>query len=322
MFSLYFPRALVSLLLLSGVGKGFIFNGNLQQKSSQQKQRPQPIIKPSKQPSLTWDLQPIAFSLLPLAPGDRRRTLVEEIVKGTIWTMDQLQGVVNVNVPVRSTVVKLKGGGLFVYNPVAPTREYIDIMRKLEEEHGPVRVIVLGSLGLEHKAFAGPFSRYFKNAEVYLERGQWSFPLNLPTFFFGFPLGKQLREIPVKNQDAMWKDDFDHVSVGPLKFKSVGGFGETAFLHRSTGTLLVTDAVVKVEDEPPAIIQEDPRALLFHARDKMTDVVQDTAETRKKGWRRMTLFSLVFYPAGIDVSGFYETFSQLKDVKDDMKLLG
>ena len=46
----------------------------------------------------------------------------------------------------------------------------------------------------------------------------------------------------------------------------VGGFGETAFFHKSTKTLLVTDA----------IIQEDPRALLYHARDDMFEVVKDT----------------------------------------------
>jgi hypothetical protein len=37
--------------------------------------------------------------------------------------------------------------------------------------------------------------------------------------------------------------------VGPLKFKSVGGFGETAIFHRETKTLLVTDTVVKVMPE-------------------------------------------------------------------------
>lgn len=316
----HFQRILIPFLLLSVFGKGYIFDANVKsQKAAQQSKK---IAKPATSPSLEWDLQPLAFSLLPLSPGKRRKTLLEEVVKGQIWTLDQLQGVVNVNVPVRCTVVKLKGGGLFVYNPVAPTKECISIMKDLESRHGTVKLIVLGSLGLEHKATVGPFSRYFKDAEIYLQRGQWSFPLNLPTSLYGFSFGKVLRDIPLNNIEAPWNADFDHVCVGPLKFKSVGGFGETAFLHRSSGTLLVTDAVVKVEDEPPAIIQEDPRALLFHARDKMTDVVVDTTETRRKGWRRMTLFSLVFFPAGIDVSGVVETFDQLKDVPKDMKLLG
>jgi Domain of unknown function (DUF4336) len=102
----------------------------------------------------------------------------------------------------------------------------------------------------------------------------------------------------------------------------VGGFGETAFFHRSTNTLLVTDAVIKVENEPPAIIQDDPRALLFHARDKMTDPVSDSKQSRQRGWRRMALFGLVFFPAGIEVTGVKETFSQLDAVPEGAAVLG
>lgn len=277
---------------------------------------------PSYSPTLDWKLQPFAFSLLPLAPGARRKTIKEEIIKDSIWTFDQIQGIVNVNTPVRSTVIKLKEGGLFVYNPVGPTDEYIAMMRDLEERYGVVKYIVLGSLGLEHKAFAGPFSKYFKNAEIFLQPGQWSFPVNLPSRLFGFSPLADIKEIPISSKDAPWSGDLDHITLQKLKFKSVGGFGETAFLHKQTGTLLVTDAVVKVEADAPAIIQEDPRALLFHARDTMTDVVVDNKETRRKGWRRMVLFGLVFYPSGIEVSGVKESFDNLKEVNDDMKELG
>ena len=65
--------------------------------------------------------------------------------------MDQVQGVVNVNVPVRATIIKLKRGGLWVHNPVAPTPEHLGLVRALEAAHGPVKHIVLGTVGLEHK---------------------------------------------------------------------------------------------------------------------------------------------------------------------------
>lgn len=93
-----------------------------------------------------------------------------------VWTLDQLQGILYVIVPVRMTVIKLEdseGGGLFVYNPVAPTGECMAMMRKLEAEHGPVRHIVLGTLGLEHKVFAGPFARRFSEARVWYTPGQY-----------------------------------------------------------------------------------------------------------------------------------------------------
>lgn len=93
-----------------------------------------------------------------------------------MWTFDQLQGILYVIVPVRMTVIKLEkseGGGLFVYAPVAPTGECMAMMRQLEAEHGPVKHIVLGTLGLEHKVFAGPFARKFSESRVWFTPGQY-----------------------------------------------------------------------------------------------------------------------------------------------------
>ena len=180
------------------------------------------IALPPSSDDYKWDLGKVAFSLLPLAPGDRRRTLMEEIVKNEIWTLDQLQGIINVNVPVRAVIIKLSTGGLFVYNPVAPTKECLDMIRDLESKHGSVRHIVLGSLGLEHKAMAGPFSQYFPDSVVWLQPGQWSFPINLPSYLLGFPSGDRLKEIPESSVGSPWASDFDHCVLGPLRFKSVG----------------------------------------------------------------------------------------------------
>jgi hypothetical protein len=56
-----------------------------------------------------WPLGKVAFSLLPLSGTyTRRATVMEEVVPGTVWTMDQIQGVVNVNVPVRMVVIKVR----------------------------------------------------------------------------------------------------------------------------------------------------------------------------------------------------------------------
>ncbi|KAJ1423085.1 hypothetical protein B484DRAFT_331915 [Ochromonadaceae sp. CCMP2298] len=235
--------------------------------------------------------------------------------------MDQIQGIISVNVPVRSTIVKLKGGGLWVYNPVAPTIECIEVVRGLEALHGPVQHIILGTLGLEHKALAGPFSRYFPNATVWLQPGQWSFPINLPPQLFGFPPSPRTREIPTAGPNP-WAADFDYEVLGPLKFKSVGGFGESAFLHRASGTLIVTDCVVQVGDRPSPILLDDPRALLFHSKDSMLEEVEDTEEARLRGWRRMALFGLVFYPSGILVSSVFETLKNLPKVSESLSRLG
>ena len=192
----------------------------------------------------------------------------------------------NVNVPVRCTVIKMNDGGLLVHNPVAPTRECVDIVKGLERLHGPVKYIVLGTVALEHKAFIGPFSQYFLNADIWLQPGQWSFPINIPNVFAGFPLFKKINTIPSNSTACPWSNEIDHIVLDPIEFKSVGKFSETAFYHKETKTLIVTDIIVKVTEKPPAIIEEDPRAILFHSRDNMTQVIQDDAETRLRGWRR------------------------------------
>lgn len=264
-----------------------------------------------------------AFSLLPLSPESvgRRKTILTEVVKGQIWTLDQIQGVINVNTPVRAVVVKLQDGGLLVHNPVAPTLECLDMVRELEATHGLVSVIVLPTLGIEHKGTCSVFASYFRGAEVFVQPGQYAFPLNLPTPFF-FPLGQSVKEIPVDASEAPWYATLDHKSLGPLKPRGVGGFAETAFFHRDSGTLLVTDAIVRVDNEPPAIIADDPRALLYHARDDMFQIVGDTAENRRKGWRRMVLFGLTFQPAGIKILELGAALKMIKNVPAEMARLG
>jgi hypothetical protein len=207
------------------------------------------------------------------------------------------------------------------------------MMKSLEKEHGPVRHIVLGTVALEHKSTFGPFAQYFPNATVWLQPGQWAFPINLPIELLGVTQrGPRLREIPtdhistryrnLANQDPEWTRDIEYETLGPLRFQSVGGFSETAFFHKTTQTLIVTDTVVSVTDQPPKIIEEDPRAMLFHARDSINDVVEDNPETRKKGWRRMVQFGLVFFPSQIDVVPLVEAFSEASRINESMKPLG
>ncbi|KAL7461599.1 hypothetical protein ACHAXS_002017 [Conticribra weissflogii] len=270
-----------------------------------------------------------------------------------IWTFDQVQGVVNVNVPVRMTVIKLSpaaGGGLWILNPLAPTPQLVRHIRSLELQHGPVRHIVLGTVALEHKATLGPFAQYFPRATVWIQPGQWSFPLPLPVEYLGvvqrndrlrvLPSSRFLHgEISTEEEAASiperryaywakkrpvpeWTVDVDYETLGPLTFRSVGAFSETAFFHKPTKTLLVTDAVCSVTQTPPKVIREDPRALLYHARDSIEDVVEDTPATRNKGWRRMVQFGLVFFPSQIDVVPVGKAIRDARRIDPSMAQLG
>lgn len=156
------------------------------------------------------------WGVLPVETFKTKTTLMKEIVPGKIWTLDQKLGFLNVQVPIRATVVKLSDGGLWVYNPVAATPEVVGMLQGLVKDHGPLKHIVVGSVAEEHKVYAGVLAQKFPNAQVWLQPGQYSFPVDLPESFLGFPASRT-KTIP-KPEDAPedWKKDFDFLTLGPL----------------------------------------------------------------------------------------------------------
>jgi hypothetical protein len=213
------------------------------------------------------------------------------------------------------TLIKMESGGILCYNPIAATPECLRLVNEIVQEHGPIRHILVGSVALEHKAYAGVFAQKFRDAQVWLTPGQYSFPLNLPETFLGFPQGRT-RTMPPSIGEAPpdWSPDFDLRTLGPIISRD-GAFGETVVFHRPTGTLLCTDTALQVTDDVPPIYDSDPAPLLYHARDTITDVVKDTPETRKKGWKRVVLFGLYFLPSAITVK---DTTTALKERRPDI----
>lgn len=258
------------------------------------------------------------WGILPIGTYKTKKTIMETIVPDKIWTMDQKFGILNVQVPIRMTVVKLSSGGLFVYDPIAATPECVSFVRELEKIHGPVKHIVLGSVAIEHKQFASVFAQKFPEASVWLQKGQYSFPNDLPPSFLGFPSART-NFIPDNKNDAPeeWKRDFDFETLGPVISRD-GAFGETVFYHKDTKTLLCTDTVVEVTDDVPKIFETDPKPLLYHARDTMVEVVENTEEVRRKGWRRVVLFGLFFMPGAIDIKDGKEALQNRRpDINPD-----
>lgn len=246
------------------------------------------------------------YGVLPVGPYKTRTTVFETLVEGALWTATQKFGILDVQVPQRATVVKYACDGddkpgLFVYDPVAATPEVVSWLRGLEKEHGPVKDIVLGSVAIEHKVYTGVLAQKFPAARVWLQPGQYSFPANLPESFLGFPAGRTRALTADAETPPEWTaSGLSWRTLGPFISRD-GAFGETVFHHAPTKTLLVTDTVVEVTDEVPPVYDADPAPLLYHARDTVADVVEDTPETRRRGYRRVLLFGLFFQPDAIRI---------------------
>jgi Domain of unknown function (DUF4336) len=269
------------------------------------------IFNGSNSKDFSWRL----WFTVPIYPFSRRRTICREIIKDTIWTFDQLQGIFYVVVPIRMTVVKLENGGLLIYAPVAPTCECIRLVNELVAQHGDVKYIILPTIsGLEHKVFVGPFARRFPHSQVFIAPNQWSFPVNLPVTWLGLP-GKRTHILPEDSSQTPFGSDFDYAILGPIDLKA-GLFEEVAFFHRPSGTLLLTDSIVSIPQDPPAIIQLEPYPLLFHAKDSAEEIVEDNQGNRRQGWKRICLFAMYFQPSVLDVPPWSEVFLKALRAKD------
>lgn len=280
---------------------------NGQQRRDNQEQ----MIDPSE---FDWAFWPI----VPLYPFGQRRTLRQEVVPDAVWTFDQVQGIFYVVVPIRMTVVKLESGGLLIYAPIAPTRECIRLVRELEAIHGEVKYIILPTIsGIEHKVFVGPFARRFPQAQVWVAPQQWSFPLNLPLSWLGFP-AKRTHVLPQESSQTPLPDQFDYAILGPIQL-GLGSFAEVALFDRRSRSLLVTDTILSVPEEPPAIVQLDPYPLLFHARDSALEAISDHPANRRKGWQRIALFSFYFRPQALWVEPWGQVFRDARQAGDRSK---
>ena len=246
------------------------------------------------------------WPLLPLYPYGRRPTLVRELIPEQLWSFEQLQGVFYVAVPIRMTVARVRGG-LMLYAPVAPTGQVRRALLDLEQRYGPVQSIVLPTAsGLEHKLPVPAMARAYPEATVWVTPGQWSFPLNLPASWLGFP---RRRTRVLGDQGYPHSDALQWLSLGPLDL-GLGRFQEFSCLHRSSGALLITDALVAINPQPPELFDADPTPLLFHARDRGDQPLTDSPELRLKGWQRLALFASYLRPEALSVPPLPQLLAQ------------
>tara|TARA_Y100001978_G_C23690123_1_gene434277 strand:- start:1166 stop:2326 length:1161 start_codon:yes stop_codon:yes gene_type:complete len=237
------------------------------------------------------------WPLFPLYPYGSKKTVIKELIPNQIWSLEQIQGIYYVAVPVRMTVIKVSQG-LILINPLPPTLELLNQLNKLILLYGPIKTIILPTAsGLEHKIGLPSLARVFNNSEIWLCPGQWSFPINLPLDFIGIPS----KRTKILFEDGLpYEDLFEWITLGPINL-GLGRFQEISCFHKPTGTLHVTDAIIGIESNPPEIFDHDPTPLLFHGRDRGDELLVDSPEVRKKGWARLVLFASYLRPSKLNI---------------------
>ena len=244
------------------------------------------------------------WPLLPLYPYGRKRTLFRELVPNQIWSFEQLQGIYYVAVPVRLLVVRVKNE-LMIINPLPPTKELLRDIDLLQKKIGPVKTIVLPTAsGLEHKIGLPALARAFPDAKVWVCPGQFSFPFQLPSDWLGIPSDRT----NILLADGLpYIDHCEWISLGPIDI-GLARFQEICCFHKPSKSLLVTDALVGIEETPPKLFDLDPTPLLFHSREKGSDELIDTPIARKKGWLRLVLFASYLRPEKLKIPKIKEIF--------------
>ena len=187
-------------------------------------------------------------------PFQNRATYRYELGRNA-WALEQLLVFANVTATVRTVVVKMEDGGLWVNGPQWPTGEYCALL----EELGPVKHVIVPCNAFEHKIPTSAFVKKYPKASVWVTPGQYgpyaSCGLNLKSCKMGYRVDGVLPVGTPKAFDALppWANEFDFRTLYVSLPENAGPVSEAAFLHRPSNTLITTDAVAYIPDEAPPI---------------------------------------------------------------------
>lgn len=270
----------------------------------------------------------------PLGPLFSRATSVRELHRGRMWLFEQEQSLglgvgSTISTNSRMTVIRLASGELWVLNPLAPTAELIEALRALG---GRVAHVVLGSTQYEHKVFVPAFLRAVRadKPELWVVPEQWSFPLDLPLELLGLFGARVLR-----NDEQPWAPELRFALLLPRGRLGLGYAAvEAAFVHRQTRTLLLTDGLVQVPAQPPAVLDRTNLRALGLPGNAICTVAALTnwrgqgeairladrrdgarawteAQAVLRGWKRNAVLSLFFGPSADAIASPERAFDAL-----------
>lgn len=189
-----------------------------------------------------------------LTPPFRNRATYRYELGRNAWALEQLLVFANVTATVRTVVVKMEDGGLWVNGPQWPTGEYCALL----DELGPVKHVVVPCNAFEHKIPTSAFVKKYRDASVWVTPGQYgpfgSCGLDLKSCNMGYRVDGVLPVgVPPKDALPPWSNEFYFRTLYVSLPENAGPVSEAAFLHRPSNTLITTDAVAYIPDEAPPI---------------------------------------------------------------------
>jgi hypothetical protein len=149
---------------------------------------------------------------------------LREIEPG-LWDMEQVRGMGGVNQRLRMTVVRLAGGGLWLYSPI----EIDDSHAAQLAAVGPVEQIVAPNR--YHHLFAAAAKKRYPAARLWAVPG---LPERRPAIPFDGTLGGE----------PPWSSELETIVL-----TSVRRFNEAVFFHRASGTVVCADLLFNIRRE-------------------------------------------------------------------------
>ena len=262
----------------------------------------------------------------PLYGEAKKETTLRQLGEN-IWAVEQNLELGPLQTPIRCVVIRLKDGSLWVHAPLAPTEEFFELVESCASAGRSIAHVVVPTYALEHKVFTKDALNRWPNAKLWTAPGQFSFPFSASDEYVW---GKSVSGVLFDCDEAAsaseipWVDEiqFETLTAGTFTvgFSPVT-FYETAFYHRSSRTLIVTDAVAQVQTRAPAL--SDPQRLLLISKKSTSDPLpEDSPAARQIGWEKTALLVSYFFPeheeldpakAGVVTwtEGWHDNFSAL-----------
>jgi len=197
-----------------------------------------------------------------LTPPFQNRATYRYDLGRDAWTFEQLLTFTNVTATIKTNVIRLKSGGLWVHSPQWPTGEFCHLL----DELGTVEHVVLPCNAFEHAAPVKAFCKKYPQASVWISPGQYgpfgSCGMSLKEPFklgykvdgiFGMDSNSNSNDSDNDKSRPPWADEFDYSTLYVSLPENAGPVSEVAFVHKPTKTLIATDGVVFIPEKPSAI---------------------------------------------------------------------